>query len=106
MLVHKHDAVSLQLLCLQRLSLDWQAVSVMRSGCIVGQALELLRLLLDPDVMDGPAEKNSFLELFYSQHMSRILDILTTGGGTNVVRHCSMHLTVQASLATQHRYDH
>ena len=49
------------------------------------QALELLRLLLDPDMMEGPVEKNSFLELFYSTYMSRVLELLTAGGAAEEV---------------------
>lgn len=56
------------------------------------QALDLLRLLLDPDIMDGPAEKNSFLQLFYDQHMKRLLKTLEDGAAKDVVRYMFFHL--------------
>ncbi len=49
------------------------------------QALDLLRLLLDPDMMEGPVEKNTFLDLFYDHHMSRVLELVTAGGSANEV---------------------
>lgn len=47
------------------------------------QALDLLRLLLDPDMMEGPVEKNTFMDLFYDHHMSRVLELVTAGGAAN-----------------------
>lgn len=51
------------------------------------QALELLRVLLNIDVLDGPVLKNSFLEMFYNPtgHMERLLTTLSARGGANVV---------------------
>jgi hypothetical protein len=50
------------------------------------QALELLRLLLDPDMMDGPIEKNSFLDLFYDHFMSHVMALLEDSGAKEEVR--------------------
>ena len=54
-------------------------------GC-ASQALELLRLLLDPDMMDGPIEKNSFLDLFYDHFMSHVMALLEDSGAKEEVR--------------------
>jgi len=44
------------------------------------QISELLKLLLDPETMEGAIEKNEFLEVFYSKHMSSLLEAIVAGG--------------------------
>lgn len=68
------------------------------------QALELLRLLLDPDMMEGPVEKNSFLELYYNHYMSRVLDLLTAGGAANEVRAHAVPVALSPLLTDGHKF--
>ncbi|KAL4852743.1 Serine/threonine-protein phosphatase 4 regulatory subunit 3 [Chlorella vulgaris] len=44
------------------------------------QVLEMLKMLLDPETLEGSAEKDKFVELFYDQHISQLLAALVQAG--------------------------
>lgn len=46
------------------------------------QVLEMLKMLLDPDTLEGSAEKDKFVELFYDRHISQLLAALVAAGDT------------------------
>lgn len=59
-----------------------QMVSILlhkhRSG-LQEQALDILKILLDPDTMEDSDTKEKFIALFYDHHISNLMDAITTG---------------------------
>ena len=50
-----------------------ELVSADDSG-VQAQVLDAMRVLLDPDTMDQPADKNNFLDLFYEKYIGSLVD--------------------------------
>ena len=50
------------------------------------QVLEIWKMLLDPENMEGPVEKNRFLELFYATCIGQLTDALAGAGPPKVPR--------------------
>ncbi|XP_024373621.1 uncharacterized protein [Physcomitrium patens] len=49
-------------------------------GGLQAQLLEIMRMLLDSETMDGPqVEKSPFLEVFYEKYMDQMVEVLTSG---------------------------
>ena len=44
------------------------------------QCLEILKVLIDPDTMDGSVEKDAFIDIFYERHVGRLLQTVIAAG--------------------------
>lgn len=49
-----------------------QALVSRSSGGLQEAILEMLRLLLDPETMDGAVEKHEFIEVFYDHYIGKV----------------------------------
>jgi protein phosphatase-4 regulatory subunit 3 len=43
------------------------------------QLAEVLRMLLDPELMEGASEKDDFLNIFYEEYMNRLVSCISSG---------------------------
>ncbi|KAL4418834.1 hypothetical protein ABPG77_004074 [Micractinium sp. CCAP 211/92] len=57
-------------------SLLIQALLGSSSSGLQEQVLEILKVLLDPETLEGAAEKDKFVELFYDRHIAQLLAAL------------------------------
>ena len=49
-------------------------------GGLQEQALEILRILLDPESMVQNVDRNDFLEIFYSNYIGQLVDAIAASG--------------------------
>lgn len=40
------------------------------------QVCEALKLLMDPDTMEAPVEKNEFLDVFYDKYLDKMTEVI------------------------------
>jgi protein phosphatase 4 regulatory subunit 3 len=51
------------------------------------QCLEILKVLIDPDTMDGSVEKDAFIDIFYERHVGRLLQTVVAAGDPKTPAH-------------------
>ncbi|PNH02464.1 Serine/threonine-protein phosphatase 4 regulatory subunit 3, partial [Tetrabaena socialis] len=71
-----------------------------RDSGLAEQVCEALKLLMDPDSMEQPVEKNEFLEVFYDKYMDKLTDVLLSDSsisptGTRVVPATTLGLILE-----------
>ncbi|KAH7621274.1 hypothetical protein Ndes2526B_g03615 [Nannochloris sp. 'desiccata'] len=51
------------------------------------QCLEILKVLIDPETMDGSVEKDAFIDIFYERHVGRLLQTVVAAGDPKTPAH-------------------
>ncbi len=51
------------------------------------QCLEIFKVLIDPETMDGSVEKDAFIDIFYEQHVGRLLQTVVAAGDPKTSAH-------------------
>lgn len=52
------------------------------AGGLQEQALEIMKVLLDPETMESTAEKDRFIDIFYDEHIGGVLAAIVAAGET------------------------
>lgn len=78
------------------------------SGGLQEQALDIIKILLDPDAPGNSNRKGGFVETFYNEHMSRLMDIIAAAvdveGGPCPILTLRLIIDLLSYGITQHSY--
>ncbi|KXZ50897.1 hypothetical protein GPECTOR_14g145 [Gonium pectorale] len=71
-----------------------------RDTGLAEQVCETMKLLMDPETMEQPVEKNEFLEVFYDKHLDKLTDVILSdssinANGTRVVPAATLGLILE-----------